>query len=90
MSTWQKFYRSWGAFLVLLVGASTFMFIAPLYIPYAAVVSIHLLIGLWAYGTFLVRCPHCQVRLFQTIYVHGLPEQYCSQCGYDLMARSDQ
>jgi hypothetical protein len=86
MSTWQKFYYSWGiaaaalavTILVVLVVPSAISFVAATLVPLFAVLAI--------YGVFFVRCPKCGVRLTETVLSHGLPGENCPLCLYDWKA----
>lgn len=90
MSTRQEFYATWGAFAVLLLGAVLFAMAAPIRIVPYVLIEAPVLIGLWVWGAYFVRCGHCGVALFDTVRAHGLPGQHCPECTYDLMARHGQ
>jgi hypothetical protein len=84
MSAWQKFYYSWGGFAAALAITILVVLAVPSAIPYAAEVLVPLLVLLGLYGFFFVRCPKCGVRLAETVLAHGLPQDECPLCLYEL------
>jgi hypothetical protein len=86
MSIWQKFYYAWGIALGALVLTILVALIVPIAIPYAAATLVPALAIAAVYGVFFVRCPKCGVRLTETVLSHGLPDEQCPICLYDLKA----
>jgi hypothetical protein len=90
LSTWQKFYYAWGGFAAGLGIVILVVLVLPRAILFAAGVLVPLLVLLAVYGVFFVRCPKCGVRLAETAFAHGLPQQHCPLCLYDLKAPDGQ
>jgi hypothetical protein len=86
MSTWQKFYYSWGIAAAALALTILIVLVVPIAIPYAAATLVPILAATAVYGAFFVRCPKCGVRLSETMFSHGLPGEQCPLCLYDLKA----
>jgi hypothetical protein len=83
-SSWQKFYYAWGIAAGALALTILVVLIVPIAIPYAAAILVPVLAVAAVYGVFFVRCPKCGVRLTETVLSHGLPQESCPICLYDL------
>jgi hypothetical protein len=83
-SSWQKFYYAWGIAAGALALTILVVLIVPIAIPYAAAILVPVLAVAAVYGVFFVRCPTCGVRLTETVLSHGLPQESCPICLYDL------
>jgi hypothetical protein len=86
MSTWQKFYYSWGIAAAALVLTILIVLVVPIAISFAAATLVPILAVAAVYGVFFVRCPKCGVRLTETVLSHGPPGEQCPLCLYDLKA----